>query len=245
MVIGRAPLESRVTPCRYLKQISLHRNIISFNQCFMHITKLGHSCLLVEEGEARILIDPGTWSQGHTELENLDAIFITHKHQDHADPESIKKIIARNPAVPIYSNDHVQEELKPHGLAVRHFIGGDATEIKGLKVEGFGQDHATIYPTYPRTDNTCFLIGGRLYHPGDALYAPDKPVEILALPIAAPWMRLSEAIDFAKQIKPKRAFSIHDGFFKYVDWVQKHPKNLLAPEGIEWMVLENGKQYQF
>lgn len=220
------------------------RHAIS-NMIFMKMTKLGHSCLFIEEGAARILIDPGIWSEGHTELENLDAILITHKHTDHSDPESLKKILAKNPTIPIYSNDHVHEELAPHGIVVQHFVGGDTMEVKGVRVEGFGQDHAAIYPTYPRTDNTCFLVGDRLYHPGDSLHIPNKPVEILALPIAAPWMHLAEAIDFAKKLKPKKAFAIHDGFFKYVSWLQKHPVNLLMPEGIEWMVLENGKCYEF
>jgi L-ascorbate metabolism protein UlaG (beta-lactamase superfamily) len=35
----------------------------------MRLAKLGHSCLLVEEGRARLLLDPGTLSGGFEELE--------------------------------------------------------------------------------------------------------------------------------------------------------------------------------
>lgn len=217
----------------------------------MRITKFGHSCLLIEDsprgeagGGARIMIDPGMWSEGHTEVQNLDAIFITHKHQDHADPESIKKILGQNPGVPIYSNEQVIEELAPHGIMAEKFVDGDRKNIKGLLIEAQGKDHAVIYPTLPRTDNTCFLIGGRLYHSGDSLYVPGKPVEILALPVIAPWMRLSEAIDFAKALKPKIAFPIHDGMLKHVGLFHTlHQKNL-EPAGIEWRVLESGRTYE-
>lgn len=211
----------------------------------MRITKFSHSCLLVEENGARIMIDPGTWSEGHTEVENLDAIFITHKHQDHADPESIKKILAKNPGVPIYSNDQVIEELRPHEISVEKFVEGDSQNIKGLSVEAYGKDHAVIYPTLPRTDNTCLLVGGRLYHPGDSFHQPAQPVEILALPVCAPWMRLAEAIDFAKTVKPKIAFPIHDGMLKHTGPFHKLPEMNLAPAGIEWRVLENGQGMNF
>ena len=218
----------------------------------MKITKFGHSCLLVEEGaatvtagQARIMIDPGMWSEGHTDIENLDAIFITHKHPDHADPESLKKILAKNQGVPIYSNDQVIEELRPHGIAVERFVAGDRQDIKGLMVEAHGKDHAVIYPNLPRTDNICFLIGGRLYHPGDSLHNPNKPVEILALPVCAPWLRLAEAIDFAKSLKPKIVFPIHDGMLKHLGPFHKLPQMNLEPEGIEWRVLAPGQAGEF
>ena len=211
----------------------------------MKITKFGHSCLLVEEGEARIMIDPGNWNVGHTEVENLDAIFITHKHGDHAKPDDIKLILEKNPDTPIFSNEHVIEELAKSDIKVERFVGDETKEIKGVSVEAHGHDHAVIYSTYPRTDNTCFMIGGRLYHPGDSLHNPGKPVEILALPIIAPWMKISDAIDFGKKIKPKVAFAIHDGMLKESAWLDKHPKANLEPEGIEWRELETGIAVDF
>ena len=34
----------------------------------MRLQKLGHACLVVEDGSARVLIDPGTFSTGFEEL---------------------------------------------------------------------------------------------------------------------------------------------------------------------------------
>ena len=211
---------------------------------YMRITKFGHSCLLIEEGAARIMIDPGMWSEGHTETVNLDAIFITHKHPDHADPESLKKILAKNSGAPIYGNDQAIEELGRSGIAVERFVRHDTQKIQGLSVEAHGQDHAPIYPSVPRTDNTCLLIGGRLYHPGDSFHEPKVPVEVLALPVCAPWLRLADAIDFAKRLKPRLCFPIHDGMLKHVGPFYNLPQVNLEPEGIAWQVLEPGKMYE-
>ena len=55
----------------------------------MRLTKLGHSCLLVEEGRARLLLDPGTLSGGFEELEGLTAVLFIHQHADHLDQQRL------------------------------------------------------------------------------------------------------------------------------------------------------------
>ncbi len=48
-------------------------------------------------------------------------------------------------------------------------------------------------------------------HPGDALFVPDEPVDVLAAPAAAPWMKISEAVDYLRAVAPARAVPIHQG----------------------------------
>jgi L-ascorbate metabolism protein UlaG (beta-lactamase superfamily) len=50
-----------------------------------------------------------------------------------------------------------------------------------------------------------------VYHPGDALQVPAGPVETLPVPAHGSWMKLCEAIDFVRAVRPARAFPIHDG----------------------------------
>ena len=50
----------------------------------------------------------------------------------------------------------------------------------------------------------------RLYHPGDALFVPDQPVETLLVPLHASWLKTAEAISFLRAVRPERAFGIHD-----------------------------------
>lgn len=212
----------------------------------MKITKFGHSCLLVEEGEVRILLDPGSYSEGCKELTSIDAIFITHEHGDHCDPESLKSLLSNNAGLVVYTNGGVGKKLEEAGIAYTLCEDGAVQDVKGVSVEAFGKQHAEIYSTMPRVANTGYLIGGRLFHPGDSFETiPSKPVEILALPVVAPWMKSAMAIDFAKTINPKVCFSIHDGFLKFGGPFNALPEKILTSLGIQWMVLEDGKSMEF
>jgi hypothetical protein len=62
----------------------------------------------------------------------------------------------------------------------------------------------------------AYLIGdgehpARLMHPGDALFVPGEPVEVLATPAAAPWLKISEAVDYLRAVAPRHAVPIHQG----------------------------------
>ena len=206
----------------------------------MRITKFGHSCLLVEEADARILIDPGAWSTLPEDLQNINAILITHEHPDHMGVEWLKKILPNNPQAVIYTNKGVGEKLKEANINFKILEDGQSVSLAGVSVEAFGKDHAIIYSGLQHWDNTGFLLANKLFHPGDSLYIPPKPVEVLALPVCAPWGKMSEMIDYAKTIKPKLAFPIHDGMLKITGPFHKMPENFLPPAGIEWRIIESG-----
>lgn len=69
----------------------------------MKITKLGHSCLLIEmpaPDNRTVLFDPGIMSRVNVNsLKYLDDIVITHHHSDHLDPVLIKQLVEKFPAV--------------------------------------------------------------------------------------------------------------------------------------------------
>ncbi|MBI2990369.1 MAG: MBL fold metallo-hydrolase [Candidatus Magasanikbacteria bacterium] len=212
----------------------------------MHLTFFGHSCLLIEENGARLMVDPGFWSEGHTEISGLDAIFITHEHPDHCDIESLSRLREHNQNFRIYTNKGVGKKLAGADFSFELLENGASMTVKGLSVEAFGQDHAVIYQSFPRFDNTGFLFDGRLFHPGDALNVyPDKPVEILALPVIAPWMRMADSLEYAKKIKPQLVFPIHDGMLKHVGPFHSIPKDVLGAEGMRFVVLEKGLRTEF
>ena len=54
------------------------------------------------------------------------------------------------------------------------------------------------------------LIGGRLYAPGDSFAPAGGPVEVLLLPLAGPWMKLAEAVDYLRAVAPEAAVLVHD-----------------------------------
>jgi len=210
----------------------------------MKITKYGHCCLLIEENGVRILTDPGTYSTGFENLTNIDLILITHEHQDHLHIPALKECLKNNPKADIITNKGVSKLLNPENIKYQLLEDGQHIKVKDILIEAIGHDHAIMYKTVPCI-NTGFLISNKLFYPGDSLHNPNKPVEILALPVAGPWLKLEEAIDYALQIKPKIAFPVHEGGLKQPGSVHRIPQTILEPAGIKFQVLDDGKEYPF
>ena len=211
----------------------------------MKITKFGHSCLLVEEDGVRILFDPGSYSVIPENLDNIDVILITHEHFDHYTPEILKKLLDKNKDAQVITNSGVGAQLDKAGIAYQVIEDGQGIKIGKVEIEGEGTEHALIHSSRPVCANTGYFIAGKFFHPGDALYIPSRPVEILALPIVAPWLKICEAIDYALELKPKKCFPIHDANIKIPGMTHKLPKEILGEKGIEFMILENDKEYEF
>lgn len=211
----------------------------------MNITKLGHCCLLIEEKEARILTDPGSYSNAQDEIYNLGAVLITHEHSDHLHLESLKKVLANNPEARIFTNESVGKILKAENIYFEVLGEDQIVQVGGVVILAFKAPHEFIADSVPLPENTAFLIGGKLLLPGDSFFAPKRQVVILALPVSGPWMRMKDAIDYAKQIKPKKAFPIHDGMLKIIGPVHKVPKIELSDLGIEFIPLEAGESGEF
>jgi L-ascorbate metabolism protein UlaG (beta-lactamase superfamily) len=176
----------------------------------MRLRKLGHSCLLVEEGRARLLLDPGSFSEGFEELEELTAVCFTHQHVDHLDRDRLKGLLDRNPGVRVVSDEGSAEALGAAGAEVEVVHDGDELELGGVGVRVAGRDHAAVHPDVPPVPNVGYLVGGRLFHPGDALTLPAEPVELLACSVGAPWLKLAEAVDYLRQVGPTAAFPVHE-----------------------------------
>ena len=222
----------------------------------MKITKLGHCCLIVEEAGVRIMTDPGAYSTLQSEAKNIDYIFITHEHQDHLHIESLKTVLKNNPEAKIVTNKGVGKLLDVEGIAYTLLEHGGVGEFSGVHVEGHGERHAVIYQEFGQVQNTGYFFANRFFYPGDAFYnpacaadgaagRPQKPVEILALPVAGGWVKISEATDYAKLLKPKVVFPVHDGMLKIFGGYHAIPEKFLPPEGITFTVIPIGETRSF
>jgi L-ascorbate metabolism protein UlaG (beta-lactamase superfamily) len=209
----------------------------------MRLTKFGHSCLLVEDSRARILLDPGTLSAGFEELEGLTAVLFTHQHADHLDPERVRGLLDRNPGVRVVSDEGSAEALGEAGAEVEVVHDGDELEIGGVGVRVAGRDHAVIHPDIPTIPNVGYLVGGRLFHPGDAFTPPGQPVEVLAVPAGAPWLRVWEPIEYVRQVRPDMAVPIHEKLLSTVGASLHYRliEQLGAGEGTTLRSLDDGK----
>ncbi|NMO01880.1 MBL fold metallo-hydrolase [Gordonia sp. TBRC 11910] len=184
----------------------------------MRLTHFGHSCLLAEFDGTRILFDPGTLSVGFEGLTDLDAVLITHQHPDHADVARLPALVAANPEALRYADPQTAAQLNDDGAAGEWTAAhaGDTFDVGAVTVRVTGGRHAVIHPAIPVVDNAAYIVDaasqvGALMHPGDSFYIPFEKIDVLALPAAAPWMKLSESVDYLRGVAPRVAVPIHQG----------------------------------
>lgn len=180
---------------------------------FVKITRFGHAAVLVEISDMRILIDPGTFSGDDTfVLGGLAAIVVTHQHADHVDPGRLPQLLAANPDAVLLADPQTAKMLEVGSWLEN--ADGMATKLGEVTLRGVGSTHAEITPQLPRVNNVGVQISApgepTLFHPGDTYeYAPTG-VDVLALPLSAPWAKVSETIDFVQRVAPRTMFPIHD-----------------------------------
>jgi len=226
----------------------LRAETFSFIVGLMIIRKYLHSCICLEEngppspdgyGRAskRLLIDPGLFSfiEGKLKPEDIDAvdaILLTHSHQDHCYPEALKKILALKPA-PIIAHQEIVDLLAKEGIAAEPIAAGETREVAGFSIQTLEASHEPIPSALPQ--NLAFLINGAILHPGDSYSLPkDTQADILLLPTFAPWARAVDAIRFAESIHPTHVIPIHDGILR--DFAEKRFNGMyriaFEPQGI-------------
>lgn len=182
----------------------------------MELTHLGHSCLLIQTGDQRILIDPGVFSD-FSGLRDLTAIVVTHQHPDHLDPEKFGPLREANPQAAVLLEPATAEEVGAAG--VERLDSDLQVNLGPVQVRAVGDQHAVIHDYVPRITNRGVVISaagedGRpttLFHPGDALDAEPGEVDLLCVPVNAPWARIADTVEFVRRIAPGRVVPIHDG----------------------------------
>lgn len=180
------------------------------NASSLNLVKKTHSCVRLERDGRSLVIDPGGFSEDDAVV-GADAILVTHEHPDHFDEGRLRAALESDPAVQVWTLRSVAERMSGAFPGRVHTVGhGDTFTAAGFEVQVHGELHAVIHPDIPRITNIGFLVDGSVFHPGDALTVPDHPVETLMLPVMAPWSKISEVIDYVREVKPRRAIDIHD-----------------------------------
>lgn len=209
----------------------------------MRITKFGHACVRIEHEGTTLVLDPGMFTDPEA-LDGADAVLITHEHPDHYWPDHLAASDA-----PVFTIADVAAKLREDDPAVGErttvVTPGSVFHAAGLSVTAVGEEHAVIHPEIPQIHNSGYLIeaDGLVYHPGDALTEPGRPIDVLLVPVSAPWARASELIDFARAVKAPRNVAIHDRVYSEAGAriFDAQMDRFLPPEGLSYVRLADGQ----
>ncbi|SEG12995.1 L-ascorbate metabolism protein UlaG, beta-lactamase superfamily [Actinacidiphila yanglinensis] len=176
----------------------------------MELTKKSHACVRIEQDGRTLVIDPGAFSEPDAAI-GADVILVTHEHADHFSEDRLRAGLEANPAAELWTLASVADKMSAAFPGRVHTVGhGDSFTAAGFDVQVHGELHAVIHPDIPRITNIGFLVNRAVFHPGDALTLPGHAVDTLLLPVMAPWNKISEVIDYVREVKPRRAIDVHD-----------------------------------
>lgn len=175
---------------------------------FMKVTKLEHATLVLEQNGETLILDPGFYTRAMDGFENVVGIVITHNHDDHVHEDQIARIRKNNPNAKILGTQEVAKRLEAFGATAVHH--GDHYQLGSFTAEFFGSMHIEIHRSIPLIQNCGVMINETLYYPGDSYTTPDRPVDYLACPSSAPWLKVGDVMDFVNSVKPKHVFPTHN-----------------------------------
>ncbi|MGX5696218.1 MBL fold metallo-hydrolase [Agromyces soli] len=214
----------------------------------MRLTKLEHAALVIDDSGDRLFIDPGKFTTPITEAQGAVAVVVTHEHDDHWTPAQLDRIREQSPDVRILGPAGVVAAAAGSGIAVEQVAPGDEVAVGPFRLRFFGGRHAVIHRSIPVVDNVGVLVNDALYYAGDSFAVPDGvAVDVLAAPAGAPWMKISEAMDYVEQVAPRRAFSTHEMVLSRAGKDLSHARLAWATAqgGGEYLALEPGDTIDF
>jgi L-ascorbate metabolism protein UlaG (beta-lactamase superfamily) len=192
----------------------------------MKITYLSHSCVLIETGEHKILIDPfltgNPLAKSSPDDVECDFIFLTHGHDDHVGDAPD---IARRTGATIVANYELATHFGQLGLTCHgmyhggkwQFPFGTAKMVIAHHGSGMsGPDGPLIYMGNP--GGWVFTIDGKsIYHAGDTSIFLDMELigrmhalDLTFLPIGDNFtMGIDEAIEALKLLNARAVVPIH------------------------------------
>lgn len=218
----------------------------------MNITKHSHACLLVEVQGRSLLIDPGSYTEDVPQPNNLDAIVITHAHDDHCFEPNLAALLTANPEAKIYGPQEVLERLaKAEQSSIAHatkhaVFHGDHYEVGPFRLDFMGDLHQVIHRSIPLLQNTGVLVNASLYYPGDSYTPCDSPYQMLACPSSAPWLRISDVIDYLESMRPAKCFATHNALLSERGHLLQNSRirEVTERHGGEFRYLGNGESWE-
>lgn len=177
------------------------------------LTRHGHACVRIERDGRALVVDPGAWSDVDAALAGAEAVLVTHEHPDHVEVGLVAERV--RDGVTVWAPEPVIAALDAAGAPrerLNPVAHGDELAVAGAGVRVLGERHAVIHPDLPVPANVAYLVDDVVLHPGDSWTLPPDgtSVDVLLLPVGAPWLRLADAVEHVRAVGPRRVVPIHD-----------------------------------
>ena len=217
----------------------------------MKVILLGQAGLLFDLDGVRVMVDPYlSNSVERLEPKNSrrqpidesffdikpDILVLTHNHLDHTDPETLKKLFSRHNGICVLASGNAWQTVRKFGGDNNYimFNRGTVWTEKGIRFEAIHAEHSD--------DKAVGVIisydGKNYYITGDTLYNKkvikdiNVPIDVVFLPINGVGnnMNMTDAAQFAREIKAKTAVPVHFGMFDSINAGKFNFKNKVIPE---------------
>jgi len=211
----------------------------------MQFCKLNHSTFWLAHKGSKILFDPGDYAINATQhLIDIDLLIITHNHPDHLDLPSVRNLSQNNPNLTILANQEVTAALQTVNIQAQTCQPGQTIVFRGIAIENFRLPHVEIWKELAHPENTGFLIDNYFYNPGDSFQVINQPNLVCVFMLTGPAVKISEALEFVIQQKPKLAVGIHDGMLNRQTASITLPQVVLPKHSINFLHPELEKVYE-
>ncbi|HUV31161.1 MAG TPA: metal-dependent hydrolase [Acidobacteriota bacterium] len=219
---------------------------------------LGHSCVMLTEGEHRLIIDPYITGNPQapvaaTEID-VNYVLLTHGHGDHVGDALA---IAQRTGATIIANYELASLCARGGATIHPMHIGGARKFDFGRVKltiahhggGYGED-ASVY-TGPAVGFLINIGGRTVYHPGDTglfydmtLIGEMNEIDLAFLPIGDNFtMGIDDAVKAVEFLKPKRVVPVHYDTF---DVIQASPQEFSDKvKGSQVVILKPGDSLDF
>lgn len=201
----------------------------------MKVTKWQHALLQIEQAGAQLIVDPGFYSELPA-TQNVVAITLSHVHDDHSYRDHVEELVRRHPGALLFGTEEVRDKLS--SLNVQPVYHGDRHQVGPFILDFYGDLHQEIHRSIPIVQNFGLMVNQELYYPGDSYTIPEVRVPTLACPSIAPWLKISDVMDFVEAVRPQRAFPTHNALLSDVG-------HQLYNSRIQELVEKHGGQFRF
>ena len=190
-----------------------------------------------------VVLDPGAFTEPEA-VDGATVVLITHEHADHYLAEHLRRTDA-----PVFTIDAVAEQIREDApdVAERVTVVEPGASIRRRRAHEGRRGEARRHPPRAARASTTAATSSTsrartIFHPGDSLTLPPEHVDLLLLPVSAPWLKVGECIDFARDVGAPRSLAIHDKIYSDIGlgMVTGHLTRMLGERGQEFTRLEDG-----